>query len=121
MPADSTEMDTDFSIRLTKEAGVTTIPVRLPVILALPLKAPWGSEVQSVVELRLAGAIQGSLGMKPLTSPHSMCFMQVSAFYVSSDPPRTLVRFCFCKTDDKLRKACDALEDFFGKRRSLPQ
>ncbi|KAK9832533.1 hypothetical protein WJX81_006591 [Elliptochloris bilobata] len=65
----STETDTDFSIRLTKEAGVTTIPV--------------------------------------------------SAFYISADPPRTLVRFCFCKTDDKLRQACDALESFFGKRRAL--
>lgn len=29
LPADSTETDVDFSIRLTKEAGVTTIPVRI--------------------------------------------------------------------------------------------
>lgn len=35
---------------------------------------------------------------------------------MSADPPRTLVRFCFCKTDDKLRSACDALENFFGSK-----
>jgi aspartate/methionine/tyrosine aminotransferase len=44
---------------------------------------------------------------------------QVSAFYVSANPPRSLVRFCFCKTDDKLQRACDALEEFFGKKRHL--
>ena len=47
------------------------------------------------------------------------CVRQVSAFYVSANPPRSLVRFCFCKTDDKLQRACDALEEFFGKKRQL--
>ena len=43
----------------------------------------------------------------------TVVLLQVSAFYVSSDPPKYLVRFCFCKTDDKLTKACDLLEEYF--------
>lgn len=41
--------------------------------------------------------------------------LQVSAFYVSPDPPRYLVRFCFCKADEKLHKACDLLEKYFAR------
>lgn len=40
---------------------------------------------------------------------------QVSAFYAGSNPPTHLVRFCFCKTDEKLSKAADLLEAYFGK------
>ncbi|KAL0036368.1 hypothetical protein WJX77_004690 [Trebouxia sp. C0004] len=41
--------------------------------------------------------------------------LPVSAFYVSPDPPRYLVRFCFCKADEKLHKACDLLEKYFAR------
>ncbi len=39
--------------------------------------------------------------------------LQVSAFYVSPDSTRFLERFCFCKADEKLHKACDLLEGYF--------
>ncbi|KAA6425183.1 MAG: transaminase [Trebouxia sp. A1-2] len=41
--------------------------------------------------------------------------LPVSAFYVSPDPPRYLVRFCFCKADEKLHKACNLLENYFAR------
>jgi hypothetical protein len=41
-------------------------------------------------------------------------FVQVSAFYASENPPRTLVRFCFCKDDSKLERACRALREYFS-------
>ena len=41
--------------------------------------------------------------------------LQVSAFYSSPDPPRHLVRFCFCKSMEKLTAACDKMEQYFGK------
>lgn len=44
------------------------------------------------------------------------CALQVSAFYVSPNPPKYLVRFVFCKTQDKLTKACDLLEQYFTSR-----
>ena len=46
-------------------------------------------------------------------SVSGVALLQVSAFYVSPDPPKYLVRFCFCKTDDKLTRACDLLEEYF--------
>ena len=62
-----TETDAEFCFRLTREAGVTLIPV--------------------------------------------------SAFYEEeSTAPKTLVRFVFCKTDEKLASACDALEKYFVAR-----
>ena len=45
--------------------------------------------------------------------------LQVSAFYVSPDPPRYLVRFCFCKADEKLHKACNLLEKYFARWHDL--
>ncbi len=39
---------------------------------------------------------------------------QVSAFYVSADPPCHLVRFCFCKAPQKLEAACDRLQQYFA-------
>lgn len=56
------EDDTDFVMRMTKEAGVAAIPV--------------------------------------------------SAFY-EKDPPRNLVRFCFCKNDDVLNEAVARLNAYF--------
>ena len=43
------------------------------------------------------------------------CWLQVSAFYMSKDPPRNLVRFCFCKTDEKLQNASKRLHQYFSK------
>lgn len=66
LPAGSTEDDVEFCYRLTREAGVTLIPV--------------------------------------------------SAFYADrASAPRTLVRFVFCKTEQKLQTACDKLRCYFGK------
>ena len=45
-----------------------------------------------------------------------VCFSQVSAFYVSPNPPNYLVRFVFCKTQDKLTNACELLEKYFSSR-----
>ena len=39
----------------------------------------------------------------------------MSAFYVSKDKPQHLVRFCFCKDDEKLEKAADQMELYFKK------
>ena len=41
--------------------------------------------------------------------------VQVSAFYVGDDPPRHLVRLCFCKSRTKLENACNAMATYFGK------
>ncbi|GAB4823278.1 hypothetical protein N2152v2_010324 [Parachlorella kessleri] len=66
LPEGSTEGDVAFCHRLTKEAGVTLIPV--------------------------------------------------SAFYDDrSRAPRTLVRFVFCKTDEKLQTAVEKLHRYFDK------
>lgn len=39
-------------------------------------------------------------------------FCQVSAFYANDAPPTHLVRFCFCKDDQKLVAACDRLQSY---------
>ena len=57
------ETDTDFCYRITKEAGVTALPV--------------------------------------------------SSFYVSGSAPRNLIRFCFCKDDQKLDNAGRRLRQYF--------
>lgn len=44
--------------------------------------------------------------------------MQVSAFYNSPNPPQHLVRFCFCKSREKLEAACNQMEDYFRKRQN---
>lgn len=68
-PEAADEGDVDFCYRLTKEAGVTLIPV--------------------------------------------------SAFYEDQgSAPKTLVRFVFCKTDEKLAAAADALETYFAAKRA---
>ena len=41
---------------------------------------------------------------------------QVSALYVSDDPPKHLVRICFCKSMPKLEKACDLMEAHFRQK-----
>lgn len=57
-----------------------------------------------------------------MTTEAGVTMLPVSAFYASPDPPRYLVRFVFCKTDDKLQKACDLLEAYFSRhQRREPQ
>lgn len=62
----------------------------------------------------------------PPTSPPQFCLrltreagvtlIPVSAFYKDrATAPRTLVRFVFCKTDDKLRAAVEKLLEYFGR------
>ena len=50
-----------------------------------------------------------------MTTEAGVTMLPVSAFYQSPDPPRYLVRFVFCKTDEKLQKACDLLEAYFSR------
>ena len=45
------------------------------------------------------------------------CFRQVSALYVSDDPPKHLVRICYCKSMEKLQKACDLMEAHFRQQK----
>ena len=86
----------EFAVRLTKEAGVTVIPVSFQF-----------SSVLATTPMRQ-------------TSARLTCCapLQVSAFYISKDKPHHLVRFCFCKDDEKLQKACDQLAQYFGARTS---
>ncbi|EIE23119.1 PLP-dependent transferase [Coccomyxa subellipsoidea C-169] len=51
-----------------------------------------------------------------LTIEAGVTAIPVSAFYASKDPPRSLIRFCFCKDDEKLRQACAALKKYFSKK-----
>jgi N-succinyldiaminopimelate aminotransferase len=66
LPPGSKDTDVDFCQKLTKDVGVTLIPV--------------------------------------------------SALYVSDDPPKHLVRICFCKSMPKLEKACNLMEAHFRQR-----
>jgi aspartate/methionine/tyrosine aminotransferase len=51
-----------------------------------------------------------------VTRHAGVTLIPVSAFYEDANAaPRTLVRFVFCKTDEKLTQACDRLEDYFGR------
>lgn len=103
LPADSQEDDVQFCQRLTKEAGVTPIPVRRNCETAR--RCCYGSCNHG---LQCAGEYDFS----------SIDFiawdMQASAFYAGADPPRSLVRFCFCKDDSKLERACTALWKYFS-------
>jgi aspartate/methionine/tyrosine aminotransferase len=51
-----------------------------------------------------------------MTREAGVTLIPVSAFYESrAGAPRTLVRFVFCKTDEKLGAACDALQRYFAE------
>jgi len=51
---------------------------------------------------------------KRLTVEGGVTVIPVSAFYAdASKAPRHLVRFCFCKDDEKLARACERLEAYF--------
>ncbi|CAK0786657.1 hypothetical protein CVIRNUC_009871 [Coccomyxa viridis] len=50
---------------------------------------------------------------KRLTMEAGVTALPVSAFYASSDPPRHLARFCFCKDDSKLEAASASLRRYF--------
>jgi len=48
-----------------------------------------------------------------LTREAGVTLIPVSAFYADkATAPRTLVRFVFCKTDEKLQTACDKLRRY---------
>lgn len=50
-----------------------------------------------------------------LTREAGVTLIPVSAFYADrATAPRTLVRFVFCKTDEKLQTACDKLRRYFA-------
>lgn len=40
--------------------------------------------------------------------------LQISGFYVGPNPPRHLVRFAYCKRDEKLHAAVERLEKYLG-------
>lgn len=50
-----------------------------------------------------------------LTVDAGVTTIPVSGFYVSPEPPKHLVRFCYCKDDAKLIAACERLEAYFAK------
>jgi hypothetical protein len=51
-----------------------------------------------------------------LTREAGVTLIPVSAFHADrATAPRTLVRFVFCKTEQKLQTACDKLRRYFGK------
>lgn len=50
-----------------------------------------------------------------LTREAGVTLIPVSAFYADrAAAPRTLVRFVYCKTDEKLNTACNKLAAYFG-------
>lgn len=49
-----------------------------------------------------------------MTREAGVACIPVSAFY-EADPPRSLVRFCFCKTDEVLNEAVRRLTGHFGR------
>lgn len=52
-----------------------------------------------------------------LTVEAGVTLIPVSAFYADrAATPRTLVRFVFCKTDEKLNTACGKLRTYFGRQ-----
>ncbi|GAX86378.1 hypothetical protein CEUSTIGMA_g13790.t1 [Chlamydomonas eustigma] len=55
---------------------------------------------------------------KRLTIEAGVTTIPISGFYLSPNPPKHLVRFCFCKEDAKLHVACDRLESYFKKKSS---
>jgi len=54
-----------------------------------------------------------------LTTGAAVTVIPVSAFYESKDKPQHLVRFCFCKADEKLQKAANQMDLYF--RNSAPR
>eukprot|EP00884_Botryococcus_braunii_P006738 jgi/Botrbrau1/16065/Bobra.7_2s0036.1 len=55
---------------------------------------------------------------KRLTVEAGVTVIPVSAFYTGEDPPVHMVRFCFCKEDQKLAKAASLLEAYFATQKS---
>ena len=96
------EGDVAFCLRLTREAGVTLIPVSA-FYLAPPAAGGAGALAEGArgsdnASGRGSGATSGS-GSGAASRP---------------PPPRTLVRFVFCKGDEKLALACDKLAAYFA-------
>jgi len=50
-----------------------------------------------------------------LTVEAGVTVIPVSGFYIGPDPPKHLVRFCYCKDDAKLHAACQRLEAYLHK------
>lgn len=53
---------------------------------------------------------------KRLALEAGVALIPTSGFYVAPDPPTTLVRFAFCKSDDKIHAALRCLEAYFAKK-----
>jgi len=52
-----------------------------------------------------------------MTINPGVTLIPVSAFYENSKlAPKTLIRFVLCKTDEKLKAACDSIEKFFQRK-----
>lgn len=104
------ETDVDFCQRLTVEAGVTLIPVsawrQVLMVLLTPSQHSSPTLCTCLVESFTTPTLHAD---RP-----AVVSLQVSAFYSSPDPPRHLVRFCFCKSMDKLRGAADRLQAYFA-------
>jgi aspartate/methionine/tyrosine aminotransferase len=64
--------------------------------------------------LARAGEDDTAFAMR-LTREAGVACIPVSAFY-EKDPPRNLIRFCFCKTDEVLGEAVARLGNHFGRK-----
>lgn len=53
---------------------------------------------------------------KRLTAEAGVTLIPLSAFYASDQRPHHLVRFCFCKNDEKLTSACEKLEAYLKQQ-----
>jgi hypothetical protein len=51
---------------------------------------------------------------KRLTSEAGVTLIPISAFYASDQRPHQLVRFCFCKTDEKILAAVERLKSYLA-------
>lgn len=54
---------------------------------------------------------------KRLTVEAGVTLIPISAFYASDQRPHNLVRFCFCKDDEKLTTACEKLRAYLAAGR----
>ncbi|GLC43274.1 hypothetical protein PLESTB_001491600 [Pleodorina starrii] len=59
---------------------------------------------------------------KRLTAEGGVTTIPISGFYVGPAPPTHLVRFCYCKEDEKLRAAVERLRAYLGaEQQQQPQ
>ena len=104
LKSDAAEDDVAFCKRLTVEAGVTALPVCIKIF-----RVPHSSQMFCMATLSVHTKAWRIFSLRC----NATFSAQVSAFYASSNPPRHLARFCFCKDDSKLEAASASLRRYF--------